>query len=197
MFDAIVLAGGAARRMQGVDKPALDVGGSTLLDHAVAAVAGASLTVVVGPPRAVSREVIWRREEPVGGGPVAALAAAIGSVRADVVVVLAADLPAIAPAVPVLVDALAAPGDVACLVDAGGRVNHLAAAWRTSSLRDALARIGDPDGAPARALVAAVDMIELPDLDGWGRDCDTWDELAAARARQPSSITGSTSRECR
>ncbi|MGW0901366.1 NTP transferase domain-containing protein, partial [Streptomyces goshikiensis] len=32
-YDAIVLAGGAARRLGGVDKPALPVGARTLLDR--------------------------------------------------------------------------------------------------------------------------------------------------------------------
>jgi molybdopterin-guanine dinucleotide biosynthesis protein A len=184
MFDAIVLAGGTARRMQGVDKPTLDVGGASLLERALAAVAEASHTVVVGPSRAVSRPVMWCREEPVGGGPVAAIAAAIDSVTAGVVVVLAADLPDVAPAVPALVNALArSAAGVACLVDADGRVNYLAAAWRTSTLRTALTAIGDTNGAPARSLIARTDMIEVPDLDGWGRDCDTWDDVAEARRR--------------
>lgn len=183
MFDAIVLAGGTARRMQGADKPALDVGGLSLLERVLAAVADASRTVVVGPARAVSREVTWCREDPVGGGPVAAIAAAVPCVREAVTVVLAADLPYVAPAVPALLAALVTPSEVACLVDAGGRVNHLAAAWRTSALRAALTATGDTHGMPARALIAGKDMIEVPDLAGWGRDCDTWDDIGEARRR--------------
>ena len=47
---AIVLAGGAGRRLGGADKAALDVGGRTLLERALAAVSGVP-TVVVGPAR--------------------------------------------------------------------------------------------------------------------------------------------------
>ncbi|MEO9133426.1 MAG: NTP transferase domain-containing protein [Jatrophihabitantaceae bacterium] len=186
MFDAIILAGGAARRLQGADKPALQIGGLSLLERALDAVAGAAHTVVVGPTRTSARSVTWRREEPVGGGPVAALAAGIGAVGEDVVVVLAADQPDIAPAVPVLLAALTGSGDVACLVDPDGRVNYLAAAWRTSALRVALTARGDPNGVPLRALIAGTDMIPVRDPDGWGRDCDTWDDVADARRRAGS-----------
>ncbi|WP_204250989.1 NTP transferase domain-containing protein, partial [Saezia sanguinis] len=48
--DVIVLAGGRASRMGGVDKPGLVVGGRSMLETALAA-AGAGRTVVVGPPR--------------------------------------------------------------------------------------------------------------------------------------------------
>ena len=45
----MVLAGGAARRMGGVDKTALQIGGRTLLDRTLSAVATADPLVVVGP----------------------------------------------------------------------------------------------------------------------------------------------------
>ena len=54
-FDAVVLAGGAARRLGGTDKPALRVDERTLLEHVVAAVAGAGRIVVVGPRRSLRR----------------------------------------------------------------------------------------------------------------------------------------------
>ncbi len=52
-FDAIVLAGGRAARLGGADKPALRVGGSSLLGAVVsaAAAAGAGRCIIVGPPR--------------------------------------------------------------------------------------------------------------------------------------------------
>jgi hypothetical protein len=33
-----------------------------------------------------------------------------------------------------------------------------------------------------RALVADVPSVYVQDTGGWGRDCDTWDDLADARA---------------
>lgn len=168
--------------MDGVDKPTLEVAGASMLDRVLTAVAGARQVVVAGPPRGTTRDVIWCREQPPGGGPVAAIAAGVAHTAADVVLVLAADLPWVAPAIPALVDALGDAG-VALLVDASGRVNPLAAAWRRSALVAALQSVGEPAGAAARALVAAAHCVPVPDPHGWGRDCDTWADLAAARAR--------------
>src|SRR5207253_721892 len=78
-YDGIVLAGGRARRLGGVDKPALLVGGRSMLATAVAALGEACLVTVVGPE--------------VTGGPVAAVAAGLRDGTAAAVVVLAADLP--------------------------------------------------------------------------------------------------------
>ncbi|MGI8760807.1 MAG: molybdenum cofactor guanylyltransferase [Jatrophihabitantaceae bacterium] len=191
MFDAIVLAGGRAARLDGADKAGLRVGGRPMLERVLDAVADAAHVAVVGPRRASPRPVSWRREDPPGGGPVAAIGGGVEGVCLGEVVVLAADLPWIAPAVPALLDALAAgPGNVAVLVDASGRRNYLAAAWRTAALRTALAATGDMSGAPVRGLLAAADTIDVADPDGWGRDCDTWDDVAEAqrRAEQRSAL---------
>ncbi|MFE9766875.1 DUF6457 domain-containing protein [Streptomyces sp. NPDC005808] len=92
-YDAVVLAGGAARRLGGVDKPAVRVGGRPLLDRVLAACAGAATTVVVAEPRSTARPVVWAREDPPGGGPLAALGAGLRHTTAEFVVVLSADLP--------------------------------------------------------------------------------------------------------
>lgn len=57
VFDAIVLAGGGAARLDGADKPALDIGGASLLERVLTAVADADRIVVVGPVRPASRPV--------------------------------------------------------------------------------------------------------------------------------------------
>jgi molybdopterin-guanine dinucleotide biosynthesis protein A len=181
VYDAIVLAGGRASRLGGIGKPQLRVGNRSLLDRAVAAVADAERVVVVGPEQPVAAEVIFCREQPPGGGPVAAIAAGLTYTTAQAVVVLAADLPWIAPAVPALLAALPASG-TSMLIDAAGRANYLAAAWRRADLARALEALGHPKGASARALVALVTWVGVPDRAGWGRDCDTWDDLAQARS---------------
>jgi len=180
---AIVLAGGAARRLGGTAKPQLTVAGRSLLDHAVDAVREARRIVVVGPDQPVGADVAFCREDPPGGGPVAAIAAGLPHTAADIVVVLAADLPDVAPAVPLLVEAAPADG-VALLVDPDGRANYLAAAWRRASLEKALAALGEPAGAAARALAALVPQVAVPDPAAWGRDCDTWDDVHRARSRR-------------
>ncbi len=194
MYDAIVLAGGAARRLGGADKPALEVGGRTLLDRVVTAVSDARRVVVVGPARPVSVAVGWCREHPPGGGPVAALAAGLatglGETAAAVVVTLAADLPFVGPGVPTLLSALSGSpaAGAAFLVDAGERVNYLAGAWRRDALRAALDAVGSVDNAAMRTLVAQTAWLTVPDTGGWTRGCDTWPDVEAARAtaREPS-----------
>jgi molybdopterin-guanine dinucleotide biosynthesis protein A len=182
VYDAIVLAGGSARRLGGVAKPQLDVAGSTLLDRVVDAVRSAEVVVVAGPHQPVTGSVCWSQEQPPGGGPVAALAAALPLTTAPVVVVLAGDLPWIAPAVPALLAAVP-PGGLALLVDRSGRLNHLAAAWSREALTRALDRVGEPRGAAVRSLLAGADPVLVADPAGWGADCDTWDDVRSARAR--------------
>ncbi|POX42168.1 molybdenum cofactor guanylyltransferase [Streptomyces sp. Ru73] len=89
----MVPAGGGARRLGGADKPALAVGGRTLLDRVLAACPGAARTVVVGPERPTARPVLTTREDPPGAGPVAALDAGLRLTTAGTVLVLSADLP--------------------------------------------------------------------------------------------------------
>src|SRR3712207_895630 len=92
-YTAVVLAGGRAARLGGQAKPQLEVGGRTMLGAVLDAVAGATRRVVVGPAQAVPDDVVLTREEPPGGGPVAALRAGLAAVDTDVVAVLAGDLP--------------------------------------------------------------------------------------------------------
>lgn len=187
-YDAIVPAGGAARRLGGADKPGLTVGETTLLDRVLAACTGARTTVVVGPARPTVRDgVRWSRERPPGGGPVAAVAAGLDLVTADTVLLLAADLPFLdRRTVERLVTALDEAGagaNAAVLVDAGGREQPLAAAYRTAPLRTALAALGEPAGLPLRRLTGGLARILVADVDNVAYDCDTWEDLEQARRR--------------
>ncbi|OKK18308.1 molybdopterin-guanine dinucleotide biosynthesis protein [Streptomyces sp. CB00455] len=186
-YDAIVLAGGAARRLGGADKPGLSVGGRALLDRVLDACADARTTVVVGGRRATARPVRWTREEPPGGGPVAALDAGLRPTTAELVLVLSADLPFLdAGTVRALLEA---PGghEGALLRDPDGRDQPLVAAYRAEPLRRELALLaaehGSLTGLPLRTLTAELDLTRLAAGPLASFDCDTWDDLAAARAR--------------
>jgi len=179
-FDAIIVAGATSARLDGADKAMLDVGGTSLLERALRSVSAARRTVVVGPSRPSDAAVVWCEEEPVGGGPVAAFAAGLAATDAAVVVLLAVDLPFVAPAIPRLV---ASAGDLAVLVDATGRVNYLASAWRREAAEARLQSLADPAGASMRALVSGVTAATVDDFGGWSDDCDTWESLEAARTR--------------
>ncbi|MFD7784496.1 NTP transferase domain-containing protein [Streptomyces nojiriensis] len=185
-YDAIVLAGGAARRLGGADKPALSVGGRALLDRVLDACPDARVTVVVGGRRATARPVRWTREDPPGGGPVAALDAGLRRTTAELVLVLSADLPFLdRETVRALLDAPGADG--AMLRDPDGRDQPLVAAYRAEPLRREIALLaaehGTLTGLPLRALTAELDLARVTSRPLASFDCDTWDDLAAARAR--------------
>jgi molybdopterin-guanine dinucleotide biosynthesis protein A len=137
-YDGVVLAGGAGRRLGGRRKSAISVGGRRLLDVVVEALRGAETTIAVGPPLPSTRPVVWTCETPAGGGPVAALEAAIPLVRSSLVVVLATDLPFVTrPAVDRLV---AAHGDAAATVavDDAGHDQPLLACYNVELLTAAM-----------------------------------------------------------
>ncbi|MGW2299809.1 NTP transferase domain-containing protein [Streptomyces sp. NPDC001809] len=221
-YDAVVLAGGAARRLGGADKPGVRVGGRPLLDRVLAACRGAERTVVVGAPRPTVRPVRWTREDPPGGGPLAALDAGVralgdgtgdaaaeangagtgpvgtsgvqgGEAQADgggVLLVLSADLPFLDDdTVHRLLGALADdPGaEAALLTDAGEHDQPLVAAYRTAPLRRELARIAEERGTladgPLRRLTGALRLTRVAAGLHASFDCDTWEDIATARAR--------------
>jgi molybdopterin-guanine dinucleotide biosynthesis protein A len=188
-YDAIVLAGGAAKRLGGADKPAVSVGGRALLDRVLAACRDAGRTVVVGGRRPTARPVVWAREEPVGGGPLAALDAGVRHTAADSLLVLSADLPFLREGtVRRLVGALAArDGEGVVLTDADGRDQPLVAAYRAEPLRRELALLateyGSLSGLPLRLLTRELDLARLETDPLASFDCDTWEDISTARAR--------------
>ena len=173
-YEGVVLCGGASSRM-GRDKTRLRMDGRSLLETALAALDGAASVVCVGDARPTSRPVTWVRESPIGEGPVPALRAGLQRVTADVVVLLAADLPLVTPSAVVdLLSGLDGRGVVA--VDDGGREQWLLSAWSASDLRSA-----DPGATRLRDVLGPLcdRRVVLP-----GRpwlDCDTPDEWADLR----------------
>ncbi|WP_433562680.1 NTP transferase domain-containing protein [Nocardia sp. CA-151230] len=184
--DAIVLAGGKASRMGGVDKPAIVVGGQSMLDAALAAVAGCARTVVVGPHRPeLPPEILQAQEIPAGAGPVAAIAAGLGALAgcefpAALIVVLAADMPFLtASAVNELLSHARESGsDAVFAADASGRPQYLVGVWRRAALVAALKDLDSLVNQPMKALVPVeTAMVTLPGVD----DCDTPEDVRRAR----------------
>jgi molybdopterin-guanine dinucleotide biosynthesis protein A len=189
-FDAVILAGGGGRRLGGVDKASLVVAGVRLLDRVLLATAAARHTVVVGADRPAIRDVRWICEDPPGGGPLAGLAAGLAELVAQgdkeqlPVIVLATDLPWLRPAdVDRLLAALAAApaAEAAVFRDPEGRLQPLAGAYRITPIRAALAAEEPVHGKPVRLVLHALALVTVPDQGAAG-DCDTPDQLAAARA---------------
>lgn len=179
----IVLTGGSAARFQGADKAAIELGGQTLLEHALGALAEVPDVVVVGDEVVTSRPVTFLREDPPGGGPAAGLLAGLSGFprTPPLVVVLAVDMPMVtAETVRRLVQSAGVDG--ALLVDEEGRHQYLCAAYRTVSLRAVAPPLEEQHGLPMRRLVTSLKLVEVPALPGESRDVDTWEDLLALRA---------------
>lgn len=183
---AIVLAGGRARRMAGADKLMATVADRTVLDRTLSAVLGLPI-VAVGPARPTAQDVRWVSEEPPGGGPLAALAAGLAALPAeiDAVVVLAADQPGVRPAtVARLTHALACSGAAAVgavLRDSTGRVQWLTSVWRRDSLAAALP--ARPAGLAIRSVLGGLPLVQVPAEASEAKDVDTPADLAWWRAQ--------------
>lgn len=195
--DAIVLAGGRASRMGGVDKPAIVVGGQSMLDAALTAVAGCDRTVVVGPHRPeLPPEILQAQEVPAGGGPVAAIAAGLGALAgcefpAGLIVVLAADMPFLTAAAigELLSHARESGSDAVFAADASGRPQYLVGVWRRGALTAALKNLDSLVNRPMKALVPVdTAMVALAGVD----DCDTPEDIRHARvsAGRSAAATG-------
>jgi molybdenum cofactor guanylyltransferase len=183
-YAAVVLAGGKAARLGGQAKPQLEVGGRSMLETVLAAVSDAAERVVVGPPQPVPAGVRLVREQPPGGGPVAALRAGLPEVTTDVVALLAGDLPFLTAALVAELRARLA-GDGVLVVDEGGRDQYLLGVWRTTALRRAVEASGGPTSLRRVIAPLTVDRyrpVVAPGTPPPWTDCDTPADLARARA---------------
>ena len=182
----ILLAGGRGSRLGGTDKPAIALGGTVLIERALAAL-GAVPTVVVGPERVLSRSVMRTREDPAWAGPAAALAAGVDRLNStvgvvlkpsDLVAVLATDLPAITAETLARLTAAVVEAAGAVLVDEDGREQLLLGVWRLAALIRAREVRPDWTGESVRAFLAPLPRVAVPAVGEEGADIDTPDQLA-------------------
>jgi molybdopterin-guanine dinucleotide biosynthesis protein A len=136
--------------------------------------------------------VEFTTEEPPGAGPVPALRAGLALVSEPWVILLAADLPFLRAGhlTLLLADARRAPAaSGAIFIDDDGRPQWLASCWKTAGLSSALAGY---EGSSLAGLLGPLGPVEVrasvavgSDVPGSAPpllDCDTSDDLAAARA---------------
>jgi molybdopterin-guanine dinucleotide biosynthesis protein A len=189
---AVVLGGGRSTRF-GSDKLVAEVDGLPLLRHAVDAVLPlAGQVIVVGSPAAALPDgVVVVADSQQHAGPYAAVRDGIDalSLDVDVVLVLAGDLVAPAPMLPLLLAALeadaAGPGsdrrpEAAVAVDADGRRQPLLAAYRVEPLVAGMAGV-DAYHRAAYALLDGLHVVEVPDPTPGAtatHDIDTPDDLS-------------------
>ncbi|MDI3330618.1 MAG: NTP transferase domain-containing protein [Micrococcus sp.] len=206
---AVILSGGASRRM-GRDKATLELDGVSLLERTAAAVtaAGATRIVVVGdrPDGAPSRGPAkasalagarFVREDPPRSGPVPALEAALAVVDTPWMLLVPCDLARPADACRALVHAFGTPGpgtagtsgrDGVVAVDATGHRQHLTALLDVAALRSA----ARPDVTRVRERLAPLELGEVPepaDAPGLWDDMDTLEDVARMRAGQGAAVT--------
>lgn len=192
-FDAIIVAGGRATRLGGIDKSALVFDGRSLLQRSLDAVSAAHDVSVVGgaddldlPPY-----VTRTRENPRWGGPAAAIAAGVASLLRSAsahTVVVAADLPRVGDALPLLLEAageLGGADDGVTAVDGTGRRQPLLAVYRTASLRSAVSRTPATENLSVRALLDPLALRELAVPTDWCADVDTPEDAARLRIVLP------------
>lgn len=189
MTAAIILAGGRASRLDGVDKAAVDVDGRALVDAAFAAVAGAAPVIAVGPDSVARPGVVVVREDPPFGGPVAGIHAALDHLDAadapSETWLLACDLPRAELIVAQLHDVpIPEDADGVILTDADGREQWLAGRYRLSSLRAALDELPDVRDVSMRRLLAVMNLHTVTDRIGATLDLDTWNDVARYRSQE-------------
>ena len=177
-FNAVVLAGGTAARLDGVDKASVEHQGRTLLCWALDAVVDAGEVVVVGDPVPTERPVTFTREDPRHGGPVAALLTGRDALLRERpwLAVLACDMPRLTPATFRRLRGAAAGRDGAVLVGPDGR-RQLAFVVTATGLDAVRPGHEEQHGAALQPLLTRLDLAEVPAVDQEHRDVDTWEDL--------------------
>lgn len=178
---AIIVVGGSARRLNGVAKPWLSIGGLPIIDRIIDTVRPhVQQCVLVGEaPDWWSRDDIeWTREEPAGTGPAAAVRAGVARLEpgVDEVLLLAGDAPMIADPVAALLATDLSFDGVA--VESDGRLQFLCARLRRQPLERALATGGS-------SMHSVYEHLQVLNIPAVLTDCDTWEDVARLRQEIP------------
>lgn len=176
-FAAVVLAGGQASRLGGVDKASIELGGRSLLERTLDAVVDAGEVVVVGHAVPTERPVTFVLEDPRHGGPAAGLLTGRDSLlrRFPTIAVLAVDMPHLTSSTFRRLHEAAVGHEGAVLTRDGRR--QLAFVVETARL-DAVRPDREAQHELAiRALLEGLDLVDVPSLGSEARDVDTWSDL--------------------
>ena len=172
-MNSIVLTGGTSKRF-GSDKSQAKIHGKTLLEYLSD---GLENLIIVGPETSIPAKYV--REEPIGSGPVAAIAAAMLEVDSDLVAIYATDMPFAPRITSQLVSAL--KNDAVVAIDCDGKLQPLAAIYRSSKLRSALASYESVENQSVKSLIAKLVIDEVPVVETeYLMDIDTQEDLLKA-----------------
>ena len=186
-FNAVVLAGGTAVRLDGVDKASVELHGRTLLAWALDAVIDAGEVVVVGDPVPTERPVTFTRESPRHGGPVAALLTGRDALLQPRpwLAVLACDMPYLTAQTFRRLRAAATGRDGAVLVGPDGR-RQLTMVLDVDRLDAVRPGHEEQHNLALHRLLEPLDLVEVAAEGREHRDVDTWTDV-----RDLTSWTGS------
>lgn len=168
---AIIVAGGAASRLGGIDKCLLPLGvaGKSLLESAVMHFDGQ--TVIAGPRRSGFTDAIWVDDDLPLGGPAAGVWVGLQKIESEFVFLVAGDQ-LVAPKVLQQLSA-AATSDGAWVVDERGIANPLCAYVRTGTLRSLLEPTKGQNESLSK-LLRTLDLAKVEVPAGEVIDFDTW-----------------------
>lgn len=175
---AIVVAGGSGRRLGGVAKPWLLVRGRPIIEHVLAALEHRVATVVlVGqPPRdwLIPPDLMVTVEQPPGGGPAAAVRAALPLLQPNTeeVLLVAGDAPHIGDVIAQLLEQPLRADGIALRSD--GEVQFLLSRVALAPLRAAL----EAGGTSMRSVF---DHLQIDLLEASVLDADTWEDVVRLR----------------
>ncbi len=178
-FSGVVLAGGTGARMGGIDKAAVELGGRTLLEHAVEAFLDADEVVVVAPASVpTTRRVTFVCEDPPRGGPVAGLLTGLDAMlrRPGLVGVLAVDMPRATATTFRRLRQAAAGHDGAFLHDPGGR-RQLAGVLDVARLSQVRPDLEGQHSMALHRLLSPLHLAAVAAHDDEAVDIDSWADL--------------------
>ena len=177
-WSAVVLAGGRAARLGGVDKAGIEIGGRTLLAWALDAVVDAREVVVVGDPVPTERPVTFTRESPRYGGPAAGLLTGIDALLdlPAYVAVVAVDMPRLTMGTLRRLTEAGSGRDGAVLVGPDGR-RQLALVVSSERLQGVRPDHEHQHDLALWRLLAPLDLVEVSSLGEEHRDLDSWADL--------------------
>jgi molybdopterin-guanine dinucleotide biosynthesis protein A len=179
----IVLSGGTSSRF-GADKSQAMLGHQQLIHHILTGIPKEFEIIIVGAdPLFTPASYRCVQENPVGGGPVAGIAAALELCESEIVGVLATDMPFAGAHMIHLLSAMTSQDDAIMFVDSKGFKQPLAALYRRESLENALSKTGNPHGASMRTLISDLKIHEVhmsPEIEKAMIDVDTPHDLVVA-----------------
>lgn len=173
---SIVVAGGQASRINGVDKVMLPLGktGKPLLVEVIEACPGK--VFVAGSPRDIPTPVTWVADLEVDGGPAAGIWAALSQVDSDYVFLSAGDQQATKDLVNQICQA-AIGNDGAWAIRSDGQGQPLFACVKTDLLKNLLQPSQGINASPLK-LMTQLNLIGVKVNEGQIQDVDTWADVA-------------------